>query len=273
VLVDLDGKVGLAVKDLGSNRGVALNGDLELPAASLFKVPVMYSVFKAGVPLTESHEITDYLKEFDLGTLEQPVGASLTIAEALERMVTVSDNTSAILLANRVGATQVNANLRALGMNQTFYLADRLNTSASDMLRLLEPMARGESVSPAASAEMVHLLLRQRINDRLPRLLPDEVQVSHKTGNLAGVVNDVGILYGPTNTIVVAMLVAETSDGAAAATAIAQVARTAYEVLSAEPDADGFPRVPPRPARPIPPVTKPTPVVVPSPSSVPSPEP
>src|SRR5439155_1624260 len=77
--------------------------------------------------------------------------------------------------------------------------------------------------SRSASADMLHLMLRQRVNDRLPRLLPDDVQVAHKTGNLPGVVNDVGVLYGPKSTVAVAALVSDTTDETAAATAIAQI--------------------------------------------------
>src|SRR5262249_45209220 len=157
----------------------------------------LYSVFNAGVPFDDQLLITDAIKAYDLGTLELGPGETLTVAEALERMVTVSDNASAILLADRVGGVQVNADLANLGLKATHYGADRLTTSASDMTALLELMARGQAVSPAASADMVHLMLRQRVNDRLPKLLPDEAQVAHKTGNLDGIVNDVGIIYGP----------------------------------------------------------------------------
>src|SRR5450631_1326273 len=42
-LAGVDGHVSVAVKDLGSGRGAALDGDLELPAASLYKLTVLYT--------------------------------------------------------------------------------------------------------------------------------------------------------------------------------------------------------------------------------------
>jgi beta-lactamase class A len=252
----VDGRLSLAVKDLGSGRGALLNATAELPAASVFKLPVLYSVFEAGVPLSEQLQITERIKDFDLGTLELGVGDTLSVAEALERMVTISDNSSAILLADRVGATRVNANLAALGLGSTHYLTDRLTTSALDMLVLLEQIARGRAVSPEASAEMVHLLLRQRVNDRLPRLLPDTAQVAHKTGNLPDVVNDVGIIYGPRSTVIVAALVADTAGPGGAAQGIARAALAAHRYFEAQPAVVGRPAIPPRPARPIPPVRR-----------------
>jgi hypothetical protein len=198
--------------------------------------------------------ITDEALSYDAGTMELGAGETLTVAEALERMVSLSDNTSAILLASRVGGGRINATISSLGMTTTHYSLDRMTTSALDMLHLLEFVADGDAVSPSASADMVHLLLRQRVNDRLPRLLPDEVQTAHKTGNLPGTVNDVGILYGPSSTLVVAALVSDTSDETAAATGIARLASAAYSYFEDQPEVVSRPLLPPAPARPVPPV-------------------
>src|SRR5260370_3418240 len=142
-------------------------------------------------------------------------GETRTVAEALERMVTISDNTSAIMLSGRVGGGRINANIAALGVGTTHFSLERMTSSALDMLHLLEQIADGRAVSPSASADMLHLLLRQRVNDRLPRLLPYEVQVAHKTGNLPGIVNDVGILYGPRTTVAGAPPLSHTTHGRA----------------------------------------------------------
>ena len=253
-LLGVEGHIGVAVKELGSGRGAVLGGSLELPAASLYKLPVLYTVFDAGLRLTEDLPISDEALSYDAGTMELGAGETLTVAEALERMVTLSDNTSAIMLGSRVGATRVNASIAALGMETTHYSLERMTTSALDMLRLMDVLAQGKAVSPSASADMLHLLLRQRVNNRLPRLLPATVQIAHKTGNLPGTVNDVGILYGPSSTIAVAVLVSDTSDEASAATGIARAALAAYTYFDEQPEAPTRPLVPPPPSRAIPPV-------------------
>jgi beta-lactamase class A len=271
-LLGVDGHLGVAVKDLGSGRWALLDGDLELQSASLYKLPVLYTVFAAGLSMSEDLPITDEALSYDAATMELGPGETLTVAEALERMVTLSDNTSAIMLSSRVGASRVSASIAAAGMETTHYSLERMTTSAQDMLRLIELMAEGKAVSPAASADMVHLMLRQRVNDRLPRLLPDDVQVAHKTGNLPGTVNDVGILYGPSSTIAVAALVSDTTDDTAAATAIARLALAAYSYFEEQPEVTDRPLIPPAPSRPIPQVWRvphpvpptPTPAVVPA---------
>jgi beta-lactamase class A len=253
-LLGIEGHVGVAVKDLGSGRGAALSGGLELPAASLYKLPVLYTVFDVGLRMTEDLPITDEALSYDAGTMELGAGETLTVAEALERMVTLSDNTSAIMLGSRVGAARVNASIAALGMETTHYSLERMTSSALDMLHLVEQLAQGKAVSASASADMLHLLLRQRVNDRLPRLLPTDVQVAHKTGNLPGTVNDVGIVYGPSSTVAIAVLISDTSDEAAAATGIARAALAAYTYFDEQPQVASRPLVPPAPSRAIPPV-------------------
>jgi beta-lactamase class A len=267
VLAGLDGHVSLAIKDLGSGRGAVLEGDRELPAASLYKLPILYTVFDAGLSLSEALPITEDARAYDTGTMELGVGESLTVAEALERMITLSDNTSAVMLGSRVGGPRINGTLAALGMDTTHYSLERMTTSALDMLHLLDLMARGRAVSPAASADMVHLLLRQRVNDRLPRLVPDDVQVAHKTGNLPGTVNDVGLLYSPSSTVAIAALVSDTTDETAAATAIARAAQVANAYFDEQPEVASRPTLPRQPARAIPPVwrePRPVPTVTPT---------
>jgi beta-lactamase class A len=263
-LTGVDGHVGVAVKDLGSGRGAVLAGNTELQSASLYKLPVLYTVFDVGLKMSEELPITDEALSYDTGSMELGAGESLSVAEALERMVTLSDNTSAVMLGSRVGAGNVDASIAALGMTTTHYSLERMTTSPLDMLHLTEQIADGKAVSPAASADMLHLLLRQRVNDRLPRLLSDDVQVAHKTGNLPGVVNDVGVLYGPHSTVVVAALISDTTDETAAATAIAQIGLAANSYFEEQPQVRDRPLILPAPSRPVPPVWRqphpPTPV-------------
>lgn len=98
-LVGVDGRVSVAVKDLGSGRGAVLDGDRELPAASLYKLPVLDTVFEVGLGMGEELPITEEARSYDTGSMELGVGEKLTVAEALERMITLSDNTSAVMLA------------------------------------------------------------------------------------------------------------------------------------------------------------------------------
>ena len=273
----LRGVFGVAIKALDSGQGALLNADREFPSASLFKLPVMYEVYRqrdAGrLDLAERLVLTPYYAQLDLGTLDLPVGASVSIAAALERMIAVSDNASANLLADRVGWPSLNATTRDLGLAETHLGGDRLSTSPRDMVRLLELIARGQEPSPSSATAMIDLLLAQRVNDRLPAQLPPGTRVAHKTGNLGGIIHDVGIVYAPGAPFVIALLAEDAWDYSEVATAQAALTRAVFDYLqTAEAVATSTPTptvtptataVPPRPtARRWEPPT--TPVVLPT---------
>ena len=275
-LAGLRGRYGVAIKDLNSGSGVLIDPDSEYEAASLFKLSVMYEVFKqrdqGRLALSEVLTLTERHASYDLGTLDRPAGSSIELREALERMITISDNSSAILLTDRVGALTINQDIQNLGMQHTRLRIDDLATSPGDMLTFFEMLARGRGSSPEASAEMVHLLARQRVNDRIPRLLPRSAVVAHKTGNLSGVVNDAGIVYAHDASFVFVVLVDGTPNEVQAAQAIAELALLSYEHFhaSAAPRQDvTLPQEPPT-STPRPPTLEPVATSTPVPTVAPT---
>ncbi|MCB0106221.1 MAG: serine hydrolase [Caldilineaceae bacterium] len=67
--------------------------------------------------------------------------------------------------------------------------------TARDMTRLCTMIYRGDIAGPAHRDAMLHILLQQTLNQRLPRFLPYGIPFAHKTGTLSGIRNDAGILY------------------------------------------------------------------------------
>lgn len=62
------------------------------------------------------------------------------------------------------------------------------------MSRLNEMIFRGDVASREACDKALDIMLHQTLNDRLPRELPPGTPVAHKTGTIAGVRNDSGII-------------------------------------------------------------------------------
>jgi len=90
------GRFGIVVKDLSTGQMVKLNENYPFQAASLYKLPVMYEVFKQrdldSFSLSEEMTIGADDVSMDLGSLPWPAGTRITIGTALDRMVTLSDN-------------------------------------------------------------------------------------------------------------------------------------------------------------------------------------
>jgi beta-lactamase class A len=232
----VSGRFGIVVKDLSTGYEVRLNDHYPFQAASLYKLPVMYEVFKqrdlGTFNLSEEMTIGNDDVSMDLGTLPWPAGTRITVGTALERMVTISDNSSAFMLSKKVGTYRINDDAEVLGLTETHIHSDDLQTSAADMARLLEIIARGQAISPQTSGEMVQLMARQQVRDRIPVLLPPEATIANKTGNWEAAAHDVAIVYGPRSTLVIAFLSDGITDIDALYEAMSEAAKAAYDLAN-----------------------------------------
>lgn len=100
-------------------------------------------------------------------------------------------------------------------------------TTAADVAALFAMLLNGDVVSPEASEEMLDLLARQVVNDRLPRYLPEGTTVAHKTGNWDGLVHDAGVIWAPSGPIIVVVM-SDIFDEGRATDIIASIALEAY---------------------------------------------
>jgi beta-lactamase class A len=63
-----------------------------------------------------------------------------------------------------------------------------------ELTRLMEIIFRAEFLDQQACDAMLEILLKQQLNDRLPRFLPPGTPIAHKTGTFSGIRNDCGII-------------------------------------------------------------------------------
>jgi beta-lactamase class A len=213
-LVDLLGPeaehYGVYAKELRGNRGAAINPDKVFNAASTFKVEIMFEVYRQRdlglLRFDELIEVNEYYAQFDLGTLPVEVGQSLNLAEALFYMMSVSDNVSAVLLQDRVGAGNVNKTMAALGLKTTGLFPEGLPATAGDFGLLLEAIAVSQEVAPATRLDMIELMTSESRDNGLVAGLPRGTRVAHKTGNWPDATHDLGIVDSPAGPYVIVVL-------------------------------------------------------------------
>lgn len=206
------GGVGLWIADPNATKPLyTRNPDEHVIAASLYKLGI----------LAEAERRVDNgeLKYSDLITIEpeditedgsfEDAGAELTLDDALEAMITISDNGAALALWHFLGPENIDATLTKIGLAD-FHVA--LNDDEDNVVTpravgtYFTMLAKKQLISAAASDRMLARLERQQINNRLPADLPDGVVIAHKTGNLVGAVHDAGIIFTPSGPrVVVAM--------------------------------------------------------------------
>lgn len=224
----------------------ARDADREIVTASLYKLAILAAV----EDLVERRELrysdAIVIEDEDItgdGSFEVP-GTEMTIDEALEAMITLSDNGTAVHFWRTLGGAAVNALLAKNGV-KGFHVAEARGednyATARAVASYFTKLAKGELVSRAASQRIIARLERQQINDRIPAQLPEGTLVAHKTGNLPGLVHDAGIIFTPRSPRVV---VAMTWDGDEHANElIAHLAATVYSDALAAPATASY-RVP-----------------------------
>lgn len=201
----------LIVSDPASGFRYARNADMQFFSASLYKLGLMVEAYRQATAGSLSLDDTVIgVTESDLSAEDGwfvDAGTELSVREALEWTIAWSDNSTALALLRTLDVANVNATLAALGLTRTWVDQENGNlTTAGDLERLFGLLLRGKIVSPAASAEMLQLLTRQRVSDRLSTGLPEGTVMAHKTGNLAREAHDAGIIWTPFGPRIVVVL-------------------------------------------------------------------
>lgn len=168
-------------------------------SASLYKLAVLLEaetrIEKATLKPTDRIAVT--LADLRDGSDYTPAGSVITVEQALERMITLSDNGSALALVRTFGTDAIHATLAREGMPGQRFTSEGSVTTARTIATFFGELSRGALVSAAASARMLARLSRQRVTDRIPAALPAGVVLGHKTGKLGFVTHDAGLIKGP----------------------------------------------------------------------------
>ena len=185
--------------------------DKPVVAASVIKLAVLIEAFRQmdadAVRANEMFVIARTDKLPSCGALNYlHDGLCVTFRDLCVLMTILSDNTATNLLIKRLGIGNINDTLRMLGaekMTLNRLLFDREASSrgienyitAREAGLLLKRLYDGEAVSGPASEDMLSILKDQRLNGKIPFLLPHSVKIAHKTGEDDGITHDVGIVY------------------------------------------------------------------------------
>jgi beta-lactamase class A len=185
---------------------ININGMKEFPAASLIKIPVLVSLLQAidqkRVSLNDKLIIHSSLIGGGSGFLQwRPHESTVTVAEAAELMIIFSDNTATNLIIDLLGGKNVlNEQFSKWGLKKT-QIANWLpdfdgtnKTSPYDLVFLLAKIDNDELISQEMKAFMYKIMARTRTRTLLPMGLPAHTKIIHKTGDIASLVGDAGII-------------------------------------------------------------------------------
>jgi beta-lactamase class A len=264
--VEPGAQVGIAYVDLASGDTLFLNADSSFHAASTMKVPVMIELFRRAntgsfrmnqglLLVNQFASIVDgSLYGLDSSsdsdtTLYHHIGERVRVDTLLRLMITRSSNFATNTLITLVGADAVTKTMRSLGAQRiqvlrgvedgkAFEKGLNNTTTARDLGIILRAIEEGRAASPAATREMLRILMAQEFNEKIPAGLPPGTRVAHKTGEITAVSHDAAVVY-PTGRkpYVLVVLTRGIADGAKSSKLIADISAIVYAHSTAAADA------------------------------------
>ncbi|MBS2038632.1 serine hydrolase [bacterium] len=207
-LRQLPGEIAAYYQDLHTGRSWGWNADADFPAASVIKVPILLAVLQAAqhgrLSLDQKIQVEFKHHVGGAGVLfELHDGIELTVLDLCRMMIVVSDNVASNLLLDLLPPEAMAEFFAQHSMHRSL-LGRRFmeqarpghdnRTTAYDMGICLAALARGELLDRSHTNQALSTMRRQQFREKIPLMLPPELPVAHKTGELEGVRHDCGII-------------------------------------------------------------------------------
>jgi beta-lactamase class A len=240
-----DAVVGVAILDLTDQRSFYLNADSVYPTASTIKIAVLAELYRqhergSGAKLGDLYTVNAKDGVGTEGILQDmtPGVARITNRDLALLMVSLSDNSATNVLIDRVGMDSVNTWLGQVGLQQTRLRRRMLDVKAAqegrentatprELVALLKALNDGRAFGKATTEAFFKMLSTQK-SSYLPRLLPADLMIANKPGNLDGVRNDAGIVFVAGRPFAIAVMTTFASDDIEAEQCIARIGHAAW---------------------------------------------
>lgn len=238
-LSGVKGKYSVVVEDLKSGEKESLYGNKVFAIGSLYKIWIMAEAFReiqeGQLSKDEilSEKVRDLNEEFNIDpeSSELADGAvTLSVKDALKQMITISHNYSALLLTKRIKLSNVAKFLQTYGFNAS-HVGDTPTSTARDIAAFFEKLYKGKLANTKYTNEMLDLLKAQKLNDKLPKYLPKETVIAHKTGEIDYLSHDAGIVYTKNGDYIIVVL-SESDYPPGAEERIAQISKSVFNYFA-----------------------------------------
>jgi beta-lactamase class A len=240
------GETGIVIKDLQAGWEFSYEKSKLFPSASLAKIPLMAACFLAAdqgrIKLSQEIALKSKDKLTGSGVLkDMPAGTSFSVERLIGLMIYDSDNTATNMVTNLFGIDYLNNTFKSFDLKNTdlsrkiadYQLRDKgieNYTTAEDMALLLDKIYKRTLGNKNVSNQCISMLKLTRMNDRIPKYLPPEITVAHKTGLENGVCHDAGIVFTRKDDFIIVVLTKHAnSNSAPSKEFIAKVSLHAYQ--------------------------------------------
>jgi len=249
IVAGTDAVVGVAILDLTDDRTFLHDADDVFPTASTIKIAVLAELYRqhehaanggGGARLGDLYTVDakHVVGGSDIMGGLTPGVTRITNRDLATMMVAVSDNSATNVLIERVGMERVNVWLAELGLKATRLRRQMMDVRAAqqgrentatprELVTLLAALHRGKVLDKANTDDFFRVLSTHK-HGYIPALLPAELTVADKPGDLDAVRNDAGIVFVPGRPFAIAVMTTFGRDERASELAIARISRAAW---------------------------------------------
>lgn len=137
-----------------------------------------------------------------------PNNSEISIKKLIYLMMTQSDNTATNILIDILGMNNINVTINKLlcknsALNRKMMDCDSIKrgidnyTSAADLTIVLEKLYTNTCINKKYDTLILNIMKHCANTSKIPKKLPSNITVSHKTGELDFIENDAGIIFTP----------------------------------------------------------------------------
>lgn len=227
-------RYGVYFKDLRSGKAIGINENEAFPAASCIKAPLVLYLNQLVANGRESmdtrvvyRKAAHYTGGAGILHMAASEGDSYSLRVLSNLAITISDNVATWMLLDHLGRENFKAFLRSIG-GTTVYPGDENRSTARDMATYMQAILDFAQRHPALGERLLDDMSHPIYHVGLPGELPPSVRVAHKEGDLAGVSDDVGIVFAK-RPFIFAVLSEGQPDPLAGFPEIARLTRIAYD--------------------------------------------
>ena len=235
-LASYDGQMSIYADDLRGNV-IAIGPDEKFETASTIKTYILACLFdQVEKGQASLEDVLTYREEHYIdgsGVLRDlGFGTAMKVKDVATLMIIISDNIATNMMIEYLGIDTINACIQALGCKDTilhnpidFVKYDQLGTTTPrDYASMFIRLAKGELISPWASAQMREIFKKQHYNSTLTRFFPqyyldsedtgeeELIYVASKSGSMNACRNDGGIVHTPYGEYVIVIMNKDFSD-------------------------------------------------------------
>jgi beta-lactamase class A len=244
-----EGVLAVGYRNLKNDEVHYYNESYIFPAASIVKVCILLEYLRQKDEKILNPDKQVEVKEEDFVTgagvlLEMHRGLVVTLQDLAHLMIVISDNTASNMLMDQVGMENVNVYMKSLGLVDTIigrkFMIDpnakfsKNFTSVRDMVLLYEKLYKKEILTAESCTEGIEILQRQQYREKIPLLLPGDLKVAHKTGEITGIRHDCAVVLYEHSPYVLCLLTEKLADVVAGDRVLAELSKAIYDEVVSE---------------------------------------